>query len=54
MNWKFICHYGQFDLLPSITISLGCECDDGSTTDNLIIFIGWLIFTLCLEFDKVD
>lgn len=52
MDWRFICHYGQLDLLPCITISNGCECDDRTTTDNLIIFIGWLIFTLCLEFEN--
>lgn len=51
MNWKFICHYEQLDLLPTFTISHGCETDDGGYTPNLIIFIGWLVFTLCLEFE---
>lgn len=52
MRFTKIVHIGQFEVFPHITICLGSECEDGTYTDSTLVYIGWLIFDLCIEIPR--
>lgn len=54
MKFTRIIHIGQMELFPRVTVCLGSECDDGTYTDSTLIYIGWLVFDLCIEIPRKE
>lgn len=54
MRFTKIVHIGQFEVFPHIAICLGSECEDGTYTDSTLVYIGWLIFDLCIEIPRME
>lgn len=55
MKFTKIIHIGQMELFPHITVSLGYVDEYGNDCDDaILIYIGWLVFDLCIEIPRKE
>ena len=53
MKFSRLIHEGQIEIFPHITISIGYVVEFGNDCyDAVLIFIGWLVFDLCIEIPR--
>ena len=53
MKFSRIIHQGQMEVFTHITISIGYVDEFGNDCDDaVLIFIGWLVFDLCIEIPR--
>lgn len=53
MKFTRIIQKGQMEIFPHITISIGYVDEFGNDCDDaVLIFIGWLVFDLCIEIPR--